>query len=146
MYRTRTIVSFAFVIGFILSTAAFAPAGGGDSVENYVKIKNNWDVAMRVYFKCYTNNSWEQNDCPNDNTPETIEPGDSHKWKYDYEPGMGCQSIHVGYTRYDRDCETCKKDFNHTFAEDEAKIMKIVSHGTGPTGYIMEPVHGTFVD
>ena len=147
MFKLIKTIQGIIIIAICLTMVASASAGGGGSSEakNYVQVHNNWDIKMWARFKCYTNNSWESNDCDYENTTVTIEPGNDHKWKHEYVPGK-CQKIYISYGRYDRSCDGCEKNLDVTFEEKEAKRFKISAQGSGDLGFIMTPIRGTFIN
>ncbi len=120
------------IIAICLTMVASVSAGGGGyskkKVKNYVQVHNNWNIKMWARFKCYTNSTWESNNCNYENTTVTIEPGNDHKWKHKYVQGK-CQKIYISYGRYDRSCESCTKTLDVTFTEKEAKRFKISAQG-----------------
>ncbi len=138
-----TRVAQGIILIFTCLTLVASASAGGTQVKNYVIVENNWDIKMKIWFKCYTNSSWESNTCPYDNTPNTIEPGKSYKGKYNYVPNT-CQKIYISYGRYDRSCDGCDKSLNVTFEDKEIKRFKISAQGSGDLGFIMTPIHGTF--
>lgn len=80
MFKRIKFIQGIILIAICLTMVSAAGAGGAAGVKNYAQVHNNWDIAMNVSFKCYTNTSWESNTCASDNTPETIEPGNSPRY------------------------------------------------------------------
>jgi len=121
----------------IMAAVFFTIAAAADAQvfkwETKVEVKNDWNVKMWISFKCYTSESWEQNDCLVFNTPydHPIAPGATKTWKkqnVSNNPAIKCNQIYTTYGRGDRSCDApaCKKTLIHGFAEGQPMRFRII--------------------
>jgi len=123
--------------GLAIAAAVFFTITAADAQvfkwETKVEVKNDWNVSMWTSFNCYTDQSWEQNDCLFFNTPynHPIVPGATKTWKkqnVSYNPAVKCNQIYITYGRGDRSCDApaCKKTLIYGFAEGQPMRFKII--------------------
>lgn len=130
------------VLIILLLTLAFAPSVSAGS-RNFIKVVNNCNNTMWIYYKCYTNTPWESNACPSKNTKTTISPNSSYTQQYEYNQIMTCQNIYVTYGRNDRSCDSCTKTLKAGFDKAVPKILSIEGNCQGSSmNFIMRPLGG----
>lgn len=132
MHRGIGVLAGLIIMAAVFFTMAVTEAQAF-TWETKVEVRNDWNVKMWTSFKCYTNQSWEQNDCLYFNTPydHPISPGKTKTWKkqnVSSNPAVKCNQIYITYGRYDRSCDApaCKKNLIHGFPEGQPMRFKII--------------------
>jgi hypothetical protein len=133
------------VLIILLLTLAFTPSVSAGS-KNFIKVVNNCNNTMWIYYKCYTNTPWESNACPSKNTKTTISPNSSYTHQYEYNPIMTCQNIYITYGRNDRSCDSCTKTLKAGFDKAAPKILSIQGNCQGSSmNFSMTPIGGSVI-